>query len=90
VMLPEVAVIVTCCIPVGVGVGGGVDEVGEAGVDDDEHPSTRPAVVRERMQAPRICSDVLRPNRLRGKARRDPNGSRTATAIPTPLRRNGC
>jgi hypothetical protein len=84
-MLPEVALIVTCCIPVGVV----VDVEVEEDEFDDEQPTTRPAAVRKRTKTPRICSRFF-PVRLREKARIEPNGSRAATAMPAaPFFRNG-
>ena len=60
VTLPEVALIVTCCIPVGVGVDVEVDVEVDEGELDDEHPTTRPAIVRKRTETPRLCSFPLR------------------------------
>jgi hypothetical protein len=82
-MLPDDALIVTCCIRVGVGIDVGVDEVEL----DDEHPVTRPATVRKSTKAPRVRSFPF-PARLRGKARIEPNGNKAATAMPAaPLYR---
>ena len=67
----------TCCSPVGVDVDEEVDE----GELDDEHPTTRAAIARKRTETPRLCSFPLRA-RLREKARIEPNGNRTATAMP--------
>jgi hypothetical protein len=87
---PEIALIVTCCDPVGVGVGGGVgvDVEVDEGELDDEHPTTRPAIVRKRTKTPRLYSFPL-PARLREKARIEPNGNKTATMPDAPLFRKG-
>ena len=84
VTLPEVALIVTCCSPAGVDV-----DVVDEGELDDEHPTTRPAIVRKRTETPRLCSFPLGA-RLRENARIEPNGNRTATTMPAaPLFREG-
>ena len=88
VVLPEVAVMVTCWTPDGVpGVAGGVGAVGAAvpevaGIAELEQPTARPVVASSSMRSPSNCSGALLPViRLREKSSSEPKGRRKAAAM---------
>src|ERR1700733_311112 len=87
-MLPEVAVIVTCCTPFGVpGVAGAVGAVGAAGaaaagVIELGQTVARPLVTSRSPKTPSRCSGFDLPEeRLREKTSREPKGRRKAAAM---------
>jgi hypothetical protein len=97
-MEPEVAVMVTVCVPDGVaGVVGVVGAAGDItgdgmGVMELEQPTTRPVETSNRRNRPRTCRECSFPEvRLREKARNEPKGRSVAKRIndapldPRPL-----